>query len=149
MERIQLSKEDMEKFRIVNIRQKVEGLMSMVGLQMSDIKTIKHRWIILYIEHSEFFKLLEHYSVNPLYSMTFEIQFIQGDRIYTEVDQRSNEIIVKYSPGPKTWIYGDFNSLFTIDFLKDFGNHLKGRSKREINGIKKALHIKHLPNDFD
>lgn len=149
MERIQLSKEDMEKFRIINIRQKVEDFMSMAGLQMSDIKSIKHRWIILYIEHLDFFKLLEHYSVNPLYSMTFEIQFIQGDRIYTEVDQRSNEIIVKYSPGPKTWIYGDFNSLFTIDFLKDFGNHLKGRSKREINGIKKALHIKHLPNDFD
>lgn len=129
-------------FCLINLREDVEREMELHDLHMEDIVEIGGDSYIYDGTTEEFFDMLEYYYAGiPANALMFEIRFKDGSRIYTEVSEKYNMVLVQYAMPPKHRVKLYFRNTLPPEMERKIAGSINGKDPEYIKEVLRIFRI--------
>lgn len=129
-------------FRLTNLRKEVEKEMEYHDLHMEDIVEIGGTGYIYGGTTEEFFGMLEYYySGIATDALMFEIRFKDGSRIYTDVDEDYNMVLVQYAMLGRHREKVYFRNTLPPEMERKIAGSINGKDPEYIKEVLRILRI--------
>ena len=129
-------------FVLINMREIVEQQMRLHDLHMEDIVEIGGTDYIYDGTTEEFFGMLEYYYDEiATDALMFEICFEDGSRIYTDVDEDYNVVLVNYEMPPKHREIAYFENTFPFEIERKIIRYINDKDPEQIEEVLRILRI--------